>query len=279
MSRRFPCEEGIREFIPFGDIIQAKDGTLCVSGYAQTPGITGYTYHCYFLRSRDDGHTWAVESTIAKDHNETAFANCPTERGSPRRGSTAWTSMRRAITGRHGSRGARRPDTTPRSLPPVADGRLLLTHGDRRPGARGVGMRLSSDGGITWSSASTPIASSLSGDCGYPSSVQLPNGRILTAYYSQRTPTHPRYHMAVVFWNVDEVFTPILERCVPQNYGHKQQGIQPTVEPDQEESWTRDCSLVSPPPLPSVRRLDRPLSHNLNRSTLAHGSSCSSITS
>ena len=85
---------------------------------------------------------------------------------------------------------------------------LLLSHGDRRPGALGVGVRISSDGGKTWSSVSTPIANSISGDCGYPSSVELGDGRILTAYYSQRTPTHPRYHMAVVFWNVDDVFGP-----------------------------------------------------------------------
>jgi len=40
----------------------------------------------------------------------------------------------------------------------------------------------------------------------YPSSVQLADGRILTAYYSRRTPLHPRYHMGVVFWSVDDIF-------------------------------------------------------------------------
>ena len=209
VSKDFPSEEGMSEFIPFGDIIQAKDGTLCVSGYAQTPGSTGYTYHCYFLRSRDDGRTWTVESTIAKDHNETALCQLPdgTWLAAARvNGMDIYASSDNGTTwqARGSTSGAQHPGHFLR----LADGRLLLTHGDRRPGARGVGVRLSSDGGLTWSPVSTSIGSSLSGDCGYPSSVQLPDGRILTAYYSQRTPTHPRYHMAVVFWNVDEIFHP-----------------------------------------------------------------------
>ncbi len=209
VSRDFPWEENMSEFIPFGDIIQANDGTLCVSGYAQTPGSTGYTYHCYFLRSRDDGRTWTIESTIAKDHNETAL--CQLADGT-------WLAAARVsgmdiyVSGDNGKTWQAQATTStaqhPGHLLRLADGRLLLTHGDRRPGARGVGVRISSNCGKTWSPVSTAIASSISGDCGYPSSVQLADGRILTAYYSQRTPIHPRYHMGVVFWSVDEVFRP-----------------------------------------------------------------------
>ena len=37
-------------------------------------------------------------------------------------------------------------------------------------------------------------------DGGYPSSIQLEDGSILTAYYCSRLPWHQRYHMGVVFW-------------------------------------------------------------------------------
>ena len=37
-------------------------------------------------------------------------------------------------------------------------------------------------------------------DGSYPSSVQLADGTIVTAYYCQRIATHQRYHMGVVFW-------------------------------------------------------------------------------
>ena len=206
VSKEFPVEANTSEFIPFGDIIQAKDGSLCVSAYAQTPGSEGYTYHSYFLRSRDDGRTWFRNSIIAENHNETAILQLPDGK---------WLAAARRnrldiyVSTDNGKTWQQRANTVSAQLPGhllrLADGRLLLTHGDRRPGVEGVGVRISADDGETWSRYSVPIARSLHRDCGYPSSVQLPDGRVLTAYYAKKTPTHPRYHMAVVFWDVDEV--------------------------------------------------------------------------
>jgi len=39
------------------------------------------------------------------------------------------------------------------------------------------------------------------GDGGYPSSVQRPDGQVLTAFYAAKTAAHPRYHMGVVVWD------------------------------------------------------------------------------
>jgi len=205
VSKQFPHLPNMSEFIPFGDIIQAKDGSLCVSAYAQTPGSKGYTYHCYFLRSLDDGRTWACVGTIAEGHNETALIQLP---------DGTWLAAARVghkdlyASTDNGSTWQPRASTASAQHPGhflvLADGRVLLTHGDRRPGIEGVGVRISSDGGKTWPRYSMPIARSLHRDCGYPSSVPLPDGRILTAYYSRKTATHPRYHMAVVFWDVDQ---------------------------------------------------------------------------
>jgi hypothetical protein len=38
------------------------------------------------------------------------------------------------------------------------------------------------------------------GDGGYPATVQLADGRLLTAYYARKTPRHDGYHMATVAW-------------------------------------------------------------------------------
>lgn len=66
----------------------------------------------------------------------------------------------------------------------LSDGRILCTYGYRRPpyGIRGC---ISIDGGKTWDIKSEIIirADGLNGDLGYPSSVELDNGEILTVYY------------------------------------------------------------------------------------------------
>ena len=137
VSEAFPCEDDMSEFIPFGDIIQTTDGTLCVSGYAQTPGSTGYTYHCYFLCSRDDGRTWTVEATIAKDHNETALYQLP---------DATWLAAARVnhmdiyMSSDNGKTWQAQAATSgaqhPGHIFRLRDGRLLLTHGHGLRGHR-----------------------------------------------------------------------------------------------------------------------------------------------
>ena len=61
-------------------------------------------------------------------------------------------------------------------------------------------VRFSSDEGLTWNDPSRVIA--CEGGRGYPSSVQLPDGHVLTAYYAQRIEDHDRYHMGVVVWDL-----------------------------------------------------------------------------
>ena len=210
VAKEFPREESMSEFIPFGDIIQAKDGSLCVSAYAQTPGSKGFTYHSYFLRSLDDGRTWSRVSMIAEGHNETALLQLPDGK---------WLAAARVnhmdiyVSDDNGRTWVPRAHTAGAQHPGhflrLADGRLLLSHGDRRGGVEGVGVRVSTDEGRTWSRHSMHVARTLHGDCGYPASVQLPDGRILTAYYAKETATHPRYHMAVVFWDMERMFDPV----------------------------------------------------------------------
>ena len=84
------------------------------------------------------------------------------------------------------------------------DDRLLLTYGVRVNGRRGVCAKLSRDAGHTWGDPLRLAHTVDEGDCGYPSSVQLPGGAIVTAWYSNKTPDHAGYHMGVTVWNADE---------------------------------------------------------------------------
>ena len=53
-----------------------------------------------------------------------------------------------------------------------------------------------------------------SGDCGYPSTVQLDDGTLVTAYYADKTDFHTRYHMGVVHWKLQPP-APAAARSVP----------------------------------------------------------------
>jgi len=50
---------------PFGDIVQAADGTLAVSGY--------HPEGSFIFRSHDDGKTWGKPIRIADGHNKTTI--------------------------------------------------------------------------------------------------------------------------------------------------------------------------------------------------------------
>lgn len=98
----------------------------------------------------------------------------------------------------------------PAHLLKLRDGRILCTHGYRRD-PLGVRAVLSEDGGETWDVAGSVVLRDDStghspyrgegtgvGDVGYPMSMQLPAGDVLTAYYI--TPADNVTHSAVTRW-------------------------------------------------------------------------------
>ena len=70
----------------------------------------------------------------------------------------------------------------PSHLLRLRDGRLLMTYGHRRQ-PLGNQARLSSDHGRTWSEPIILSGDGVSGDLGYPSTVELDNGSLLSVWY------------------------------------------------------------------------------------------------
>ncbi len=70
----------------------------------------------------------------------------------------------------------------PSHLTRLKDGRLLMTYGYRRK-PFGVQARLSSDHGQTWGEPLVLAADGISGDLGYPSTVQCDDGTLVTCWY------------------------------------------------------------------------------------------------
>ncbi len=73
----------------------------------------------------------------------------------------------------------------PSHLLRLADGRLLMSYGYRRK-PFGNHARVSDDEGESWSDPLTISADGPGGDLGYPSTVQLADGRLLTIWYEVR---------------------------------------------------------------------------------------------
>jgi hypothetical protein len=196
-------------YIPFGNIFVASDGSLRTSCYARTQ-ISGETktrkpVSSWVLRS-DDGNRWTLGSVIGPVHNETTLLPLGGDKwlAAARReyvelfrsddDCQTWQSLG-PVTERNEING---------HLQKLADGRLLLTFGRRLANRYGVAMRLSRDEGRTWSAPKTLISDLVSYDCGYPSSVQRPDGAIVTAYYASGTAAHQRYHMGVALWKLPQ---------------------------------------------------------------------------
>jgi Neuraminidase (sialidase) len=73
----------------------------------------------------------------------------------------------------------------PSHLLRLRDGRLLMSYGYRRD-PFGNQARLSDDHGRTWSEPMTLSDDGASGDLGYPSTVELDGGTLLTVWYEKR---------------------------------------------------------------------------------------------
>jgi hypothetical protein len=90
----------------------------------------------------------------------------------------------------------------PAHLLRLRDGRILSLYGYR---AKPYGIRamISSDGGETWDTDNVVYADGVNGDLGYPASVELENGDILTIFY-----THPAEGTSAeifqMIWRINE---------------------------------------------------------------------------
>jgi sialidase-1 len=88
----------------------------------------------------------------------------------------------------------------PSFLTRLRDGGLLMTYGYRRaPG--GNQARLSLDGGRTWSEPLAISADATSWDLGYPSTVELADGTLLTVWY-ERMKDSPKAVLRQAHWTI-----------------------------------------------------------------------------
>lgn len=210
----FPkAEKNMTNFIPFGDILEAQDGSLRVIGYAQSQDKE--INKTSMFRSDDDGLTWHQMSNVSdgsdpesKGHNETAIYHV---------GNGEWIAAARRWKGGQSmdlfrsrddgntwikDQKLTKPSQHPGHILRLKNGSLLLTYGNRIKGQYGVAIKTSEDDGHTWSDEMILFRQKIPADIGYPSSVQKQDGTIVTAYYASQEKNHSRYHMGTVIWKL-----------------------------------------------------------------------------
>jgi hypothetical protein len=205
VTKQFPDPEpGWTHFVPFGPIVAGDNGKLHAACYARGLKDTS-ARHVWHFSSGDDGRTWKRSSLIGANHNETSLLHL----GESRWLAAARTNpLFRVELFRSDDNGASwsggEPATETRELNAhllrLRDGRILLSYGKRLEGQSGALAKFSRDEGRTWSEP-IRLMESQSMDCGYPSSIQRADGRIVTAYYSRAVESHHRYHMGVAIWD------------------------------------------------------------------------------
>ena len=212
-KNRFPVPEGMRYVIPFGDVIAFGEKDLAVSAYSEEWGGGPCTALLYF--SGDNGRSWPIHKVISPGKDIWGLLN--------------ETCMLRLQDGRWLAGGRTKPpsemikcylsqdegdhwehigdltenDEHPGDFTQLKDGRILLTYGDRQRPVLGLKVRVGDANGRHWQQAQQLI-DDVDGtrDCGYPSTVQLSDGTLVTAYYAKKTKPHSRYHMAIVRWRL-----------------------------------------------------------------------------
>jgi hypothetical protein len=209
---------------PFGDMVVARNGDLCVGVYGTLDPLDKYEdrrFRSWLYRSKDDGKTWGEPVVIGPEHNETNIIHL---------GEGRWLACARGGTGVEGRdfmdlfassddarSWSRKGQLTGFQrvnghLLKLNDGRVVFTYGDRAAaaGRKGLEAKISGDGGATWS-APVRLVDWNGLDGGYPSSVQRSDGQVVTAYYASALDGQPAdsmkgYHMAAIVWDPARTF-------------------------------------------------------------------------
>ncbi len=89
----------------------------------------------------------------------------------------------------------------PSFLTRLRDGRVLMSYGHRRK-PFGNQARISADGGASWSDPITISDDGAGGDLGYPSTVELEDGSLVTVWY-EKMKDSPRAVLRQARWSID----------------------------------------------------------------------------
>ncbi len=208
---------------PYGQMRRLSDNTLVFnargyysrSEYRRNPRLPKRMSYLY--GSNDDGNTWTKRTLIRRGKTEMGFLplesghwvgyvrhnRAPSMIAHSYDGGRRWTRWDEVV----GADRRTKSERIPGSIAKLANGMVLLTYGYR---AEPFGIRalVSRDGGESFDLGREYVIAStyLHRDCGYPSTVCLEDGTVVTASYALEDRSHPdwgtccvanRYHQSL----------------------------------------------------------------------------------
>lgn len=170
---------------PYGKIVQLPDGTVVMAVYFEYDQRRNQSY---LFRSKDGGKTWGEPVLLGENYNETGIVRLRDGRMLAALRSEKGGHLAIAESSDQGRNWSKPVQITagsehPADLIQLTDGRVLMVFGERNA-PRGVHAMISPDGRI-WDKSKTIVlaADAPNGDCGYPSSVEVSKGKVVTLYY------------------------------------------------------------------------------------------------
>ncbi len=196
---------------PYGKMLTLPDGTMLMNvyGFAERPPgekIDSKLDYSYLYRSEDNGKSWKRHGTIGKGFNETGLLELPDGKLVAAMRSAGGKANVSTTISTDGGKTWSAPNPIsqalahPADLIRLSDGRILMVTGFRA-GPFGVrGVVGDSDAHFDWANRFVLVNDSTNVDTGYPSSVLLNDGRVLTFYYAVGSQSHPDWgtHCGVV---------------------------------------------------------------------------------
>lgn len=206
----FDLNLGNNGVIPFGEISKINDSTLIATVYIlntkEGKNFPTCKMKAAVVISRDDGYTWDEVYDIDNNINETAILAInenniiAVSRTTP----ISKSVLYRSTDG--GKSWTIEEDLTmigqmPANLYKLNDGRILLTYGVRN-NKKSISYRIGDAEGKNWSEPYILVDLPVAGDMGYPSTVQLKDDTLITAYYCDNDTNHNRYHTGIIRWEL-----------------------------------------------------------------------------
>lgn len=194
-----------KDQIPFGRIHALKENELIATFYRPFSKEDSQTWSGI---SRDRGQTWVGETSKVNgtDGNESCLL--------PINDEGEWIAATRTHLDHHldisrsmdfARNWTRESAVTlsmqhPADLTQLDNGKIILTYAIRNQGMQSIAYRISQNDGRTWSAPRCLVELKDVKDFGYPSTVQISDSSLITAYYSSGLEFHNRYHMGTILW-------------------------------------------------------------------------------